>query len=207
MSQHDMNLIDQAGAAFLTDLNAALVALVANSSGATEPATMFAYQFWVDTTTGLLKIRNAANSAWVTIGSLGAVNLGLASLAGCTFTGPIVGTSAQFPSGVDAPVAQNSKSVNYTTVLADANRHLYHPVADNNPRTFTIDSNANVTYPVGTTLIFVNKVNVLTIAITSDTLVWAGSGATGSRSLAANGLATAFKDTTTSWLISGTGLS
>lgn len=77
MSQHDMNLANAAGAAFRADLNDALAALVSNSSGATAPATTFSYQLWADTTTGLLKIRNAANSAWITVGTLASTNLGL----------------------------------------------------------------------------------------------------------------------------------
>ncbi len=77
MSQHDMNLANQSGLNFRSDLNLALAALVGNSSGTTEPTTMFAYQFWADTTTGLLKQRNAANSAWVTIGTLASYALGL----------------------------------------------------------------------------------------------------------------------------------
>lgn len=67
MSQHDMDLANQTRSAFRTDLNAALVAIVGASSGATEPATKFAYQFWADTTTGILKQRNAANTAWISI--------------------------------------------------------------------------------------------------------------------------------------------
>jgi len=65
MSQHDMDLANAAGASFRSDANAALLALVSNSSGATAPATTFAYQLWADTTTGWLKQRNAANSAWI----------------------------------------------------------------------------------------------------------------------------------------------
>lgn len=87
MSQHDYDLANQTRTAFRADLNNALLAAVSQNSGATEPATMFAYQFWADTTTGLLKIRNAANSAWVTVGTLASTNLGLAPLAGATFTG------------------------------------------------------------------------------------------------------------------------
>ena len=104
-------------------------------------------------------------------------------------------------------IPQNSKSAAYTTVLADGGRHILHPTADNNPRTFTIDSNANVAYPIGTAITFVNQINTLTIAITSDTLTLAGSGSTGSRTLAANGIATALKVASTSWVISGTALS
>jgi hypothetical protein len=63
-----------------------------------------------------------------------------------------------------------------------------------------------VAYPVGTTLTFVNMANTLTIAITTDTMTLAGPGTTGSRTLAANGIAKALKLTTTTWLISGTGL-
>lgn len=105
-------------------------------------------------------------------------------------------------------IPQNSKSAAYTTVLADAGKHIYHPSADTTARVWTIDSNANVAYPIGTTLTFVNDTSggVITIAITSDTLVWAGAGTTGSRTLAANGIATAIKMTTTSWQISGTNL-
>lgn len=103
-------------------------------------------------------------------------------------------------------IRQESHSADYTTTLFDANKHLLHPSADNNARTFTIDSNANVPYPIGTVLTFVNEVNTLSIAIASDTLTLAGPGTTGTRSLAANGIATALKVGTTSWLISGVGL-
>jgi hypothetical protein len=47
------------------------------NSGAAQPSTTYAYQWWPDTTTGLLKLRNAANNAWITIGTLADANLGL----------------------------------------------------------------------------------------------------------------------------------
>ena len=70
MAQHDYDLVNAAGASFRQDVNLALAAIVSNNSGVTAPATTFAYQLWADTTTGLLKIRNAANSAWITLGLL-----------------------------------------------------------------------------------------------------------------------------------------
>ncbi len=90
MSQHDYNLANATGAAFRSDANDALAAIVSQNSGLTEPSTTFAYQLWMDTTTGLLKIRNSTNAAWVTIGTAATANLGLASLAGGTFTGAVV---------------------------------------------------------------------------------------------------------------------
>lgn len=103
-------------------------------------------------------------------------------------------------------IPQNSQSVAYELVLADSGKHVLHPTADNNPRTFTIPANASVVFATGTAVTFVNQINTVTIAITSDTLTLAGSGSTGSRTLAANGIATALKVAATSWVISGTGL-
>ena len=87
MAQHDGVIDNQAGAATRSDLNNALAALISNNSGATAPPTTYAYQPWADTTTGLLKIRNAANSAWITIGTLASTNLGLLALSGGSMTG------------------------------------------------------------------------------------------------------------------------
>jgi hypothetical protein len=67
MAQHDYIIANQSGAAFRADLNNALAAIVSQNSGAAEPSVTYAYQPWADTTTGLYKIRNAANSAWITL--------------------------------------------------------------------------------------------------------------------------------------------
>lgn len=105
-------------------------------------------------------------------------------------------------------IPQNSQSAAYTLVLGDSGKHIYHPSADTTARTWTIPANASVAYPVGTAITFVNDTSagVITISITTDTLVLAGAGTTGSRTLAANGVATAIKVTSTRWIISGTGL-
>lgn len=105
-------------------------------------------------------------------------------------------------------VPQNSQSAAYTCVLADAGKHLLHPSADTTARIFTIPANASVAYDIGTALSFINQNagGVITIAITTDTLRLAGAGTTGSRTLAANGIATAIKVAATEWLIAGTGL-
>jgi len=101
----------------------------------------------------------------------------------------------------------NSKSAAYTTVLADSGKVIFHPSTDANVRTFTIDSNANVAYPLGTAITFINMTSqVVTIAITSDTMYLSSAGTTGSRTLAQYGSATAIKMTSTTWIISGSGL-
>lgn len=130
-------------------------------------------------------------------------SLTLAGTDSTTMTFPPASASVGY---LNVPL--NSQSTAYTTVLADAGKAIFHPSADTSARTWTIDSNANVAYPTGTVLTFINQVSagVITIAITSDTLTLAGAGTTGSRTLAANGMATAIKMTSTTWLISGSGL-
>ncbi len=128
MAQHDYSLANQSGQAFRQDLNNALSAIVSINSGATAPATTFAYMLWVDTAAGQVKQRNAANSAWVVIGTLGTANWGLASLTSPSFTGTVsFAGSAEFsgtgyvdlPSGTTAqrPGSPNNGMVRYNTTL------------------------------------------------------------------------------------------
>ena len=70
MATSDYVLANASGAAFRADLNATLQAIVSNNSSATEPNPTFAFMWWVDTANNLLKQRNTANSAWITIGTL-----------------------------------------------------------------------------------------------------------------------------------------
>ena len=85
MAQHDYIIANQSGAAFRSDLNNGLAAIVSNNSGAAQPSTTYAYQWWPDTTTGLLKLRNAANNAWITVGTLASANLGLIPAGAASF--------------------------------------------------------------------------------------------------------------------------
>ena len=90
MATHDYVIANGTGAAVRSDLNGALAAIVSNNSSASEPAPTYAYMWWADTSAGLLKQRNSANSAWITIGTLASTNLGLLSLAGGTLTGALL---------------------------------------------------------------------------------------------------------------------
>jgi len=94
MAQHDYIIANQSGAAFRADLNNGLAAIVSQNSGAAQPTTTYAYQWWADTTTGLLKIRNAANNAWITIGTLASANLGLIPAGAASIVNADVNASA-----------------------------------------------------------------------------------------------------------------
>ena len=67
MAQHDFVIANATGAAVRADLNNALAAIASNNSGSSEPTTTYAFQWWYDTTNNLLKLRNSANSAWITL--------------------------------------------------------------------------------------------------------------------------------------------
>lgn len=120
-----------------------------------------------------------------------------------------IGTTVQaYDAQLSSLVPQNSQSANYTLALTDSAKHILHPSADTIARTFTIPANSAVAFPIGTTITIVNQnaAGNVSIAITTDTLRFAGLGTTGTRTLAANGLATILKITSTEWIISGAGL-
>ena len=67
MSQNDFEIANQGFPAFRADLNEALQALATLSSGATAPIVPYNYQLWYDTSADILRIRNAANDAWIDV--------------------------------------------------------------------------------------------------------------------------------------------
>ena len=89
-----MNIANQGFPNTRSDLNLALAALVSNSSGATAPSTMYAYQWWLDTATSptTLKMRNTANDAWISVMFLNQ-STNIMSMGSVGFTGATV-TSA-----------------------------------------------------------------------------------------------------------------
>lgn len=99
---------------------------------------------------------------------------------------------------------QNSQTSNYQLVLADRGKQV---LMNGTSLTLTVPANSSVAFPIGTTIMIVNtNTTSLTIAITTDTMTLANSTTTGSRTLARNGVASLTKIGSTSWLISGSGL-
>ena len=143
MAQHDYVIANGTGAAVRSDLNNALAAIVSQNSGATEPATTYAYQFWADTTTATLKLRNSANSAWIELMQLdGTLTMedGTAALPGLAFrddldTGIFRAGTNQFAissAGVErvefgsSEVVFNDSGANYDfRVEGDTNANLF----------------------------------------------------------------------------------
>jgi len=126
MSNADYVLANQSGAAFRAELNTILGAISSNNSSNSEPSAKFAHMWWVDTSANLLKQRNAANNAWITIGSLAVNNLGHATLATAqTFT---AGQRGQITALTDATsIATNLALSNNFSFQLGGNRTLADP--------------------------------------------------------------------------------
>jgi hypothetical protein len=142
------------------------------------------------------------------------------TLTSPTLTTPALGTPASgvlsscTVDGTDAVgfrnIPQNAQAGNYTMVLADSGKHIYHASGDG-AATYTIPAASSVAYPLGTAITFVNlSATSISIAITTDTMYLAKDGTTGTRTLAQYGSATAIKVSGVSssgiWLISGSAL-
>ncbi len=195
---------------------------LSNHSGNSRPSYAVAQMIWVDTTTTPWVINMFDGSDDI---SLGTVNASTNTFTPSVVTMTAAGTTFN-PSGLEFTatnvqaaieeglalarrIVQNSKSAAYTLALSDAGKHIYHPSADTTARIWTIPANSAVAFPIGTAITMVNdsSAGAITIQINTDTLVQAGSGATGPRTLAANGQATILKVTSTRWQITGVGLS
>ena len=105
MSQHDYVIANASGSAVRSDLNDVLGAVQSLNSGSSAPSSTVAFMLWLDTSNNLLMMRNGSNNGWIEIGSSNAANLGLALLAGATFTGEVIFNSTgsiQLPAGTTA---------------------------------------------------------------------------------------------------------
>ena len=101
----DYTIANDTGANVRSDINAVLGAIQTLNSGSSDPSANVAFQLSINTTSNLLKLRNAANNGYIEIGNVTQANLGLAPLAGATFTGKVTHnytSSLTIPSGTTA---------------------------------------------------------------------------------------------------------
>ena len=92
-----MNVANGSGAVVRADLNAHLEAATTLNSGATAPTTTFANMWWADTSANILKRRNNANTAWISVMDL--------------TSGLIIGTNVQ---AYDADTAKTDVAQSFT---------------------------------------------------------------------------------------------
>jgi hypothetical protein len=137
--QHDAVISNASGAAVRADLNNALAALITNSSGASSPSTTYAFQFWADSTAGQLKIRNAANSAWIVLMELDGTML--------MEDGTLAAPGLAFASDLDTGFSRSAANkINFSTGGAERLEIGSTEVVFNDPSNdvdFRVESNGN----------------------------------------------------------------
>lgn len=181
MAQHDYVINNQSGAAFRSDLNNALAAIVSQNSGGSEPSTTYAYMQWADTAAGVLKLRNGANSAWIVLRELdGTLTIedGSVSAPGLAFADDL-NTGIYSPGNDQLAIATNGvQRVNFNgsteVVFNDGGANVdFRVEGDTQPNLFFIDASADEIYINGG--VFVGTPG------TGDAQINVGTGATGNR--------------------------
>lgn len=193
------------GSKFVVDTSPTLVTPVLGVATATSVngTTIPTSKTLVDTT-NTLAVMAATTSAQLA----GVISDETGSGALVFGTGPTItpaeGTTTTAANAGYMGIPQNATTTGaYTITAADNGKHIYCTAT----RTLTIDSNANLALPKGFAFTVVANSGVtVTIAITTDTMYLVGPGTTGSRTLAAFGMATFLKTDTTKWMASGNGL-
>jgi len=98
-------------------------------------------------------------------------------------------------------IPQSTKSTGYTLALSDAGKQI------STTANVTIPANASVAFPVGTAIAIYNSSgSSISVPITTDTLRLAGTALTGTRVIAAFGLASILKVGVTTWTMAGAGV-
>jgi len=129
MAQHDYVIANASGATVRADINNMALAISSNNSGSSAPGTTYAYLWWLDTSANVLKLRNSANNAWITMPfSIGANNTvdinggaidGTAIGASAASTGAFTSLTASLASTITT--ADNTDTLSLISTDADAN--------------------------------------------------------------------------------------
>ena len=157
MATHDYVIANGTGAAVRSDLNGALAAIVSQNSSATEPSPTYAYQRWADTTAGVMKMRNGANNAWISLYELdGTFLAGDISLSAGAAATPSLFFTGDTNTGIYSPGAdQVGISTGGTSRLAVSTTAVSSTLAVDHPLgavgtpsiTFTGDLNTGIWSP------------------------------------------------------------
>ena len=150
MSQHDFIIDNQFFPQTRADINAAFQAIASNSSGDTEPSTTYANQWWYETDTNILKIRNEANDGWVDVITLDASMTASASelnqldaiTRGSILYGNASGATARLAKGgADTVLTSDGTDISWAAAAGGGAYNLLSTVtADNSSGSITIGS-------------------------------------------------------------------
>jgi len=163
---------------------------------------------WTDGGTPKITLNNAADKSIEILSANVDIVSGNARVSGnLSITGNLSANVSGFSIGYrDLPQITAS---NVTLALSDASKHFYANTSS--PTTITVPSNANVAFPIGTTIVIVNRgagnITIQNQAAGAPFLYLAGNATTTtSRTLTQYGMATLLKTETNLWFVNGTGV-
>lgn len=163
---------------------------------------------WTDGGDPKITLNNAANkSVEITAPNVDIVSSNVSVLGNLTVAGNITANVSGFAIGYrDLPQVT---AANVTLALADASKHFYANTGA--PSIITVPSNANVAFPIGTTIVIVNRgsgnITIQNQGAGAPFLYLAGNATTtSSRTLTQYGMTTLVKTETNLWFVNGTGL-
>jgi hypothetical protein len=170
MSQDDLSVANASGATVRADINANIQALGTLMAGTSAPSTTYAGMWWLDTTNHVLKRRNEANTAWMTVAKFDETN-GLASPYAWNAAmdeayediASAATTNLATPTSRNVRITGTTTITAFGTVKAGSIRHLRFAGA------LTLTHNA-------TSLILPGGANIVTAADDTATVVSLGSG-------------------------------
>jgi hypothetical protein len=176
MAQHDYTINNQTFPSYRTDHNNSLSAIASNNSGATEPSTTYAYQWWYDTNSNALKIRNADNDAWITIGTFDQATDSV-TLTGTQVTFPTITSTSLFVEP-DTNSAITISGTNFISVpiveaINDSTGQIYRAVAV----TWTNSTTLSATFNIPNADYYVRVENNDGYAVRSSTAILSASSA------------------------------
>lgn len=120
MAQHDYVIANQTFPSYRNDHNNSLEAGQTKNSGATAPSTTYPYQWWYDTSTNILKIRNADDDAWINFATFDQLNDEFSlTVKDITVTG-----SGAIPSGTKMLFQQTNAPTGWTKDTTHNNKAL-----------------------------------------------------------------------------------
>lgn len=176
MAQHDYTINNQTFPSYRTDHNNSLSAIATNNSGATEPSTTYAYQWWYDTSSNALKIRNADNDAWITIGTFDQATDSV-TLTGTQVTFPTITSTSLFiePDTNSAVTISGTNFISVPIVEAinDSTGQIYRAVAV----TWTNSTTLSATFNIPNADYYVRVENNDGYAVRSSTAILSASSA------------------------------
>ena len=176
MAQHDYIINNQTFPSYRTDHNNSLSAIASNNSGATEPSTTYAYQWWYDTNSNALKIRNADNDAWITIGTFDQATDSV-TLTGTQVTLPTITSTSLFiePDTNSAVTISGTNFISVPIVEAinDSTGQIYRAVAV----TWTNSTTLSATFNIPNADYYVRVENNDGYAVRSSTAILSASSA------------------------------